>query len=138
MNIIDKTLYHQIHPFKLTTDVIAAFVAVYLLWQHQWIEGLILAFAVPFFISLFMLKLMDFEKQKQSRFGKYVKKNMGRTMNTLQSLGLLAMLAGGWFHLLWLIGLGLLTIIYTWINGLIFRREVAVHGTKAQGSRGTK
>jgi len=130
MNIIDKTLYHQIHPFKLTTDVITAFVAVYLLWVHLIIVGLVVAFIPSLFISLFMLKLMDFEKQKQSRLGKYVKKYMGRGTDTIRSIGFIVMLVGGWFHFWWLIALGFLTIVIVWLNGIIFRRETGTKGAK--------
>jgi hypothetical protein len=138
MNIFDKTLYHQIHPFKLTTDVITAFAAVYLLWLHMIIEGLAVAFVPSLVISLFMLKLMDFEKQKQSRLGKYVKKYMSRGVDTVRSIGFVVMLVGGWFHLLWLIALGFLVIILTWLNGLIFKRVAPDRGTKAQNSRSNK
>jgi len=138
MNIIDKTLYHQIHPFKLTTDVIAAFVAVYLFWLHLIIEGLVFAFVPSVVISLFMLRLMDFENQKRSRIGKYVKKYMGKGTDTIRSIGFLVMLAGGWFHFLWLIGLGFLAIIITWTNGLIFRREVSLKNTRPQSNKGAR
>ena len=128
MNIIDKTLYHQIHPFKLSTDVITAFAAVYLLWLHLVIEGLVVAFIPSLIISLFMLRLMDFEEQKQSKLGKYVKKYMTRRTDTIRSVGFLVMLVGGWFRLIWLVGLGFLVVILVWLNGLIFRREVPAKG----------
>jgi hypothetical protein len=131
MNIFDKTLYHQIHPFKLTTDVVAAFAGVYLLWVHLLIEGLVVAFMPSLIISLFMLRLMDFEKQKHSRLGKYVKRYMGRGTDAVRSIGFLVMLVGAWFHFWWLVALGFLAIIFTWSSGLIFRREVSVKGTKA-------
>ncbi len=126
MNIIDKTLYHQIHPFKITTDVIAAFTAVYLFWLHLIVIGLIVAFLPSLTISLFMIRLMDFETQKHSRLGKYIKRYMGRGVDTARSLGFLAMLAGGWFHFLWLIALGFLVIILAWTNGLIYKRQMPV------------
>jgi hypothetical protein len=138
MNIIDKTLYHQIHPFKLTTDVITAFTAVYLLWLHLIIEGLVVAFIPSLIISLFMLRLMDFEEQKQSKLGKYVKKYMTRGTDTIRSVGFLVMLVGGWFHLIWLVGLGFLVVILVWLNGLVFRREVPTKSAKSQSSRGAK
>ena len=122
MNVIDKTLYHQIHPFKLVTDVISAFLAVYLFWLHLIIEGLIVAFIPSVVISLFMIKAMDFDKQKNSNFGKYVKKYMGRGTDTARSIGFLVMLAGGWFHFLLLIALGFLVIISAWLNGLVYPR----------------
>ena len=135
MNIIDKTLYHQIHPFKMMTDVISAFVAIYLFWLHLIIEGLIVAFIPSLVISLFMIKLVDFEKQKQSNFGKYVKKYMGRGTDTVRSLGFLVMLAGGWFHFASMIVLGFLVIILSWMNGLIFRRQVPVQSSSRKSGR---
>jgi hypothetical protein len=135
MNIIDKTLYHQIHPFKMTTDVISAFVAVYLFWLHLIIEGLLVAFVPSLMISLFMIKLMDFERQKQSNFGKYVKRYMGRGTDTVRSVGFLVMLAGGWFHFTWMVALGFLVIILTWINGLIFKRQVPVQSSSQKSGK---
>lgn len=106
----------------MTTDIVAAFVAVYLLWLHLIIEGLFVAFVPSLVISLFMLRLMDFEKQKESRFGKYIKRYMGRGTDTVRSIGFLMMLVGGWFRFLWLIALGFLVIIFTWLSGLLYKR----------------
>ena len=133
MNVIDKTLYHQIHPFKMVTDVLAAFIAVYLIWLHLIIEGLVVGFIPSLAISFFMIRTMDFEKQKQSKFGKYVKRYMGRGADTARSIGFLVMLGGGWFHMLWLIGLGFLVIIAAWLNGLFFKRQMPV--AAEQGKR---
>lgn len=138
MNVFDKTLYHQIHPFKLTTDVIAAFAGVYLLWLHLWIEGLVVVFLPSFIISLFMLRLMDFEKQKQSRLGKYVKRCMGRGADTFRLIGLAVMLVGGWFNLWWLVALGFLVIVFAWLNGLIFKRQMPVRSARMQRDKGNR
>ncbi len=135
MNIIDKTLYHQIHPFKMATDVIAAFLAVYLLWLHLIIEGLFVAFVPSLVISLFMLKLMDFEKQKESKFGKYVKRFMSRGTDTVRSIGFLIMLVGGWFRFGWLIALGFLVIILTWLNGMLYKRPAPVRSPQRKHGR---
>ncbi len=133
MNIIDKTLYHQIHPFKIFTDVIAAFLGVYFLWQRQIVVGLVIAFIPPLAISFFMIRLMDFEKEKQSKLGKYVKRYMGRGADTARSLGLLVMLAGGWFQYLWLIAAGFLVIIGVWANGLVYKRHMPATEEKRRG-----
>ena len=135
MNVIDKTLYHQIHPFKMVTDVIAAFIAVYLIWLHLIIEGLVVGFIPSLAISFFMIRTMDFEKQKQSKFGKYVKRYMGRGADTARSIGFLVMLCGGWFHMLWLIGLGFLAIIAAWMNGLVYKRQMPAESQQHKGRR---
>ncbi len=134
MNIIDKTLYHQIHPFKMVTDVVAAFVAVYLFWLHLLIEGLVVGFIPSLAISFFMIRTMDFDKQKQSKFGKYVKRYMGKGADTARSIGFLVMLGGGWFRMMWLVGLGFLIIIGAWLNGLVYKRPmpIEVHQTHSR------
>ena len=135
MNVIDKTLYHQIHPFKMVTDVIAAFIAVYLIWLHLIIEGLVVGFIPSLAISFFMIRTMDFEKQKQSKFGKYLKRYVGRGADSARSVGFLVMLGGGWFHMLWLIGLGFLVIIAAWMNGLVYKRQMPVEAGQRKGQR---
>ncbi len=135
MNVIDKTLYHQIHPFKMVTDVTAAFIAVYLIWLHLIIEGLVVGFIPSLAISFFMIRTMDFEKQKQSKFGKYVKRYMGKGADTARSIGFLVMLGGGWFHLWWLIVLGFLTIIGAWLNGLVYKRQMPAESGQRKGQR---
>ncbi|HEY9167022.1 MAG TPA: hypothetical protein VIS48_12770 [Candidatus Kryptonia bacterium] len=125
MNVFDKTLYHQIHPFKMVSDVVTAFTAVYLFWLHLIVAGLIVAFVPSLTISFFMIRTMDFEKQKDSSFGRYVKRYMGRGSDTARSIGFLIMLAGGWFQMFWIIVLGFLVIISAWVNGLVYKREMA-------------
>lgn len=135
MNVIDKTLYHQIHPFKITTDVVAAFVAVYLFWLHLLIEGLVVGFIPSLAISFFMIRTMEFDKQKQSKFGKYIKRYLRRGADIARSIGFLTMLGGGWFHMLWLVGLGFLVIIGAWVNGLVYKRHMPVETGKKKGRR---
>jgi hypothetical protein len=45
MNFADKVLYHQIHPLKLGTDILASLVSLYFFWEHKPFIGLILHLA---------------------------------------------------------------------------------------------
>ncbi len=135
MNVIDKTLYHQIHPFKMVTDVVAAFVAVYLFWLHLLIEGLVVGFVPSLVISFFMIRTMEFDREKQSAFGKYVKRYLGRGADTTRSLGFLVMLGGGWFRMLWLVALGFLIIVAAWVNGLVYKRAMPAEAPRKKKSR---
>ncbi len=135
MNVIDKTLYHQIHPFKMTTDVVAAFVAVYLFWLHLIVPGLVVGFVPSLAISFFMIRTMEFEKQKQSNFGRYIKRYMGRGADTARSIGFLAMLGGAWFHMWWVVVLGFAVIIGAWVNGLVYKRHMPAESAKKKGRR---
>ena len=120
MDIRQKILYHQIHPAKLFTDIIAAVVSVVLLWQHNLIAGLVIAFMPPILVSWWLLSKANLEGYKQSTFGRYVKRYMTRTAEGLRLLGAFILLAGAWYHLPWLIAAALLLVLFCWVRGLLF------------------
>jgi len=72
MNFADKVLYHQIHPLKLGTDILASLVSLYFFWQHRLLLGLFLHLAPPIIASLIVMYAVDLERQKQSTFGQYM------------------------------------------------------------------
>ncbi|MGB9590929.1 MAG: hypothetical protein ACP5US_02135 [Candidatus Kryptoniota bacterium] len=124
MNIIDKTLYHQIHPFKLSLDFLTGILSIVLVWFHHLVWGVVIAFGPSLLASFVMIRTMDFEKQKRSKFGKYVKKYMGKGSDSARSIGFLIMGIGAWFHMFWVILGGFILIITAWLNGLLpFRRS---------------
>ena len=43
MTLKEKALYHQIHPLKLSTDILAAAVSLYLFWVHEPLPALVVA-----------------------------------------------------------------------------------------------
>ena len=69
----EKTLYHQIHPLKLCTDISAEFVSLYLFWQRKLIAGLVAMLVPPMIASALILKLANLERYKESAFGRYVR-----------------------------------------------------------------
>jgi hypothetical protein len=87
MNFADKVLYHQIHPLKLGTDILASLVSFYFFWQHQLLVGLILRLAPPIIASLVVIYAVDLEPQRQSAFGQYVKRTMTRRMEAIRLVG---------------------------------------------------
>jgi hypothetical protein len=52
----EKTLYNQIHPAKLLIDWISTVPALHLLWQHEIVLGLIVAFAPSIATILLVVK----------------------------------------------------------------------------------
>jgi hypothetical protein len=46
---------------------------------------------------------------------------MTGTMEALRLLGYILMAAGAWYHAPWTIGLGLVIILFAWINGIVVR-----------------
>jgi hypothetical protein len=120
----EKALYHQIHPFKLFIDFATGFLAVYFLWIHDVVTGLIVAFIPSLIISLIMIWTMDFTKQKNSKFGKYVARFMTRSKENLRLMGFLVMLVGGWYQSWGIIFVGFVVVLYSWMYGLFYGSKV--------------
>ncbi len=122
MTNAEKTLYHQIHPAKLATDWGTGVLALFLLWQHQWIAAALVALIPPVLATLLVMRYADLEKQKNSAFGHYLLKSMTRWAETLRFMGYALMGTGAWVHLVWMVVVGLLVIVFAWTNGLIIKR----------------
>ncbi len=122
MTLKEKTLYHQIHPAKLFIDIAGTIAAVYFLWQQQLVAGIVLSFVLPIFISMVMIRTMNFDKQKNSAFGKYLEKNMSVSIESVRLVGLIVMLASGWWHIAEGIAGGFLIILATWMNGFFAKK----------------
>ena len=120
MNLKEKALYHQIHPIKLLTDWITGFIAVYFLWLHNLIVALLIMLIPASLVTFLLIRFVDLEKYKESRFGKYISQYMTRTTEVIRFTGYLLMGLGAWLHLLWLILVGLVTILLAWFRGIIF------------------
>jgi len=39
-------------------------------------------------------------------------------------LGYIVMAAGAWYHAPWIFGLGLLIILFAWLNGILLKRKM--------------
>jgi hypothetical protein len=119
MTLKEKALYNQIHPLKLSTDILAAAVSLYLFWVHQPLPALVLHFVPPLAASWLIIRYVDLEPQKDSALGHYVAANMTRTIEAVRLFGDLVMIFGAWRNDPKLIALGLLVIVGAWCNGLL-------------------
>jgi hypothetical protein len=120
MNLEEKYLYHQIHPLKLFTDWSTGIIALYPLWRHNLALALIIALVPPPVVSFLLIRFANLEKYKASSFGKYIRKYMTRQVEMIRFAGYAVMVVGAWYHIIWLIPLGLMIILYGWLRGLIF------------------
>ena len=125
MNFAEKILYHQIHPFKLATDVLASLFSLFFFWKHELLLGLLIHLVPPVAASFFLIYAVDLEPQRQSAFGRYVKQMMTRGVEAIRLGGDIVMVFGAWFHSLALISFGLLIVIGAWLSGLL--RSKAPH-----------
>jgi hypothetical protein len=119
MTLREKVLYHQIHPAKLATDILAEPVSLYFFWRHELALGLATHFAPPIIASALVMTLSDLAPLKDSRLGRYVGQHMTRPVEATRLAGDLVMVAGAWQRAPWLIGLGLAVVAAAWLSGRV-------------------
>ena len=119
MNFRDKVLYHQIHPLKLGTDILASLVSLYFFWQHRLLIGLLLHLLPPFIASLVVICMVDLGTQRQSTFGQYLKRMMTHKIEAIRLSGDIVMVLGAWSRSPPLIGAGLAIVIAGWLSGIV-------------------
>jgi hypothetical protein len=123
MTLQEKTLYHQIHPLKLFTDISAEFVSLYLFWKRKLIAGLFVMFVPPILASALIIRLANLETYKQSAFGRYVRLYMTSPVVLVRVLGTVMTHLGAWYRLPVLIPLGLMTVLLGWLRGILWPKR---------------
>ena len=122
MTAKEKVLYHQIHPAKLATDISASIVSGYLVWQHQAVLGIVIAFAMAIGGSLLVMNFCDLGWLANSRLGRYIAWHMSRPIEAWRMFGQIVMWIGCWYRQWLTIVLGALLVIGAWMFGLVRRR----------------
>ena len=122
MKLEEKVLYHQIHPAKLLTDISTALLSLVLLWKHRVAAALLVMFVPSICVSFALIRFVDLERYKRSRFGRYVRRSMTRSMEALRFAGMAVMALGAWFHRTWMIPLGLLVVLAGWLRGILLQQ----------------
>lgn len=118
MTSLEKYLYHQIHPLKLAADWAAGIGSLYPLWHHRLLLGLVVMLVPPAIASFLVIRFADLERQKRSRFGRYIARYMIRPAEAVRVLGMIVMALGAWLHSGMAIAAGLLLILLVWMRGL--------------------
>ena|SRR5437868_927097 len=132
MNTREKVLYHQVHPAKLLTDWGTTPPALYLLWRHRLIPGLLIAFVPPVIASYAVMRYADLEKYERSGVGEYLREYMTPAMQGMRLAGAVVTMVGAWFHRPWLIPVGLAIVLLAWARGLILpRKSLKIRGDSA-------
>ena len=117
MTLEEKSLYHQIYPLKLFTDWSTGIIMLYLLWIHSLVLALCIGVIPSVIVSLLFIKFIPLEKYKQSAFGKYVAKYMTKAMEVIRIVGFIIAAIAAWYHIGWLILLGILIVLFGWLKG---------------------
>jgi hypothetical protein len=110
----------------MVTDVVSAFGAIYLLWEHYLIVGVCIAFIPSTVLSMVLIAKADLEKYKNSTFGVYIRKHMSsKALDWLRFAGFIVMMVGGWNRWIWLVVIGLFIVLYVWMKGLLPEKSVS-------------
>ena len=123
MTLKEKFLFHQVHPAKLATDIGAAIVSLYLLWQHQLVLGLLTHFIPPPIGSAAVIRFADLESYKNSRLGAYVVRYMTPIAQAARLAGDLITVGAAWYQSFAGILFGLAVIAAAWSYGWVLRRR---------------
>lgn len=123
MTLKEKSLYHQIHPLKLATDIGCEPLSLYFFWRHDLVLGLATHFVPPIAASVVLILFGDFEAIKSSRSGIYLQRHMTRRIVAIRFAGDILMVLGAWFHESSMIIVGLVAIVIAWCSGW-FRRPL--------------
>lgn len=114
----DKILYHQIHPAKLAVDIAGGAVSTWLLWRHQLLLGMVIAWLPSIALTAAMVRWMDFERQRDSAFGRYVAHHMTHAAWAVRFAGQGTAWASAWLHAPWGIAAGAAIIVAGWTYSL--------------------
>lgn len=115
----EKILYHQIHPAKVSTDVVTSLISLYFFWYHQIIIGFVIGVLPSLLVSFVIIRFASLERYKQSALGRYVGRYMSSKMQGLRFLGQLIAWIGAWLQWAYLVLAGLFVILLGWSRGKI-------------------
>jgi len=119
----EKFLFHQVHPAKLATDIGAAIVSLYLLWQHQLVIGLLTHFIPPPIGSAAVIRFADLDSYKNTRLGAYLLRYMTPIAQAARLAGDLITVGAAWYQSFAGILFGLAVIAAAWSYGWVLGRR---------------
>ena len=122
MTLKEKLLFHQVHPAKLATDIGAAIVSLYLLWQHQLVIGLLTHFIPPPIGSAAVIRFADLDSYKNTRLGAYLLRYMTPIAQAARLAGDLITVGAAWYQSFAGILFGLAVIAAAWSYGWVLGR----------------
>lgn len=111
-------LYHQIHPAKLTVDISTSLLTTYFLWVGNLTLFYILFLAPSVVATFLLIKFVDLEPFKKSRFGKKLAYSMDGLRTALRAAGQVVAWVTAWHHsgLGVIAGFSLIIAVWVWVS----------------------
>jgi hypothetical protein len=119
MDRTDRVLYHQIHPLKLSTDIVSGLLALILLAGHHLRWGIIVLIVPPVLVSGYLIRFGNLERLRVRPMGEYVRRYMTPTWMFVRLAGMAIACIGAWQRTLLVVVLGLLLIGTAWAQGAL-------------------
>ena len=119
MTLKEKILFHQVHPAKLATDILAAVISLYFFWQHNLVVGLLIHLIPPPIGSFAVIRFANLEGYKNSQLGAYLLRYMTPTAQAMRLLGNIIIVLAAWFHSPIGIAVGIAIVLAAWSYGLL-------------------
>ncbi len=123
MTLQEKSLYQQIHPARLFVDWASGLYACFLFWNDEITSGIISAFVPSLIVSLFIIRIADLEKLKNSRFGRYFQRTYTKAIDLIRFAGFVVMAGASWYHNPAGIAVGFVIIVGTWTYGFFYTKQ---------------
>ena len=120
LDFSERSLYQQIHPAKLATDISTSLISLYLFWLRDIASGLIVGIVPSIVASVVIIRFVSLDKYKESSFGTYIGRYMTRNMQALRAIGQMVGWIGAWFQLIWIVATGYVVILLAWLRGKLF------------------
>jgi hypothetical protein len=114
MDARERALLHQVHPAKLTTDVLSAVIALGLLWRHRLPLALVVMVVPPVVASAVLVKWARLDDLVRTRPGRRMHRMTGVAMG-LRVSGMLVMSIGAWQAETAVVAAGAALISAVWI-----------------------
>lgn len=113
----DTYLLHQVHDFKLVTDVISGLTSTALMWRRHVRAAVVVGFA-PSAVASALVSRRDLSPLRETRRGRYVLAHMPAAAQVVRLLGQVIMWHAAYRRRPAGTALGAITILAGWSYGL--------------------
>jgi hypothetical protein len=108
-----------VHPLKLATDIGVTPPSLFLLWSHELLAGLIVAFVPAMVVSAVLLRTTDLTSYRDRPIGAYLRRFMTPLVQVLRLVGFVVCAIGAWVREPAIIVAGLALVAACWSYGLL-------------------
>lgn len=119
MTLAERLLYHQIHPLKVGTVVVAGMLSLALLWQRSLRAGFYVVTVPPATASAVIVTAANLEPYRSSPAGAYLRTYITPLAHLVRYASFGVMMAASWRRNVLSLGVGSGGLAVSWLYGLL-------------------